>query len=381
MDPKLTEEGWKAIVAKNRLKDKDLQKALFSYWALEDDDFDWRLKWLDKIATLAAALKKNKEVAGLPEVVKYLTQMAAAADAEEGDVTKAKALAAKTQATNQKKTDAEAKKGGADEDGADDEIEEEGEYEEILMAAFKKLKGAKDISFEFIVCDAKPHCGLMLARKITPKHKEQLTKVTGSKRFLHLGTCRVVDGKFNFATENASPGLAKKLQDSIKNYTGKKLPIVVGDESTEDEDEGTPEAIAPPKLPKPELASAPEVWQGTRNILDNNIKALKKAIQAQCANEEPDFVEAIEDNMEKLDTILEKLDNRLSDSLAKASAIQDAAARKAELKNSKAILSEYINYVKSEPLIAHLDANPFGVKTNLKAVLTGSLTHMAQAIG
>jgi hypothetical protein len=27
------------------------------------------------------------------------------------------------------------------------------------------------------------------------------------------------------------------------------------------------------------------------------------------------------------------------------------------------------------------DANPFGVKTNLRAVLTGSLTHMAQAIG
>jgi hypothetical protein len=32
-------------------------------------------------------------------------------------------------------------------------------------------------------------------------------------------------------------------------------------------------------------------------------------------------------------------------------------------------------------LIEHIDANPFGVKTNLKAVLTNSLTHMAKAIG
>jgi len=31
-------------------------------------------------------------------------------------------------------------------------------------------------------------------------------------------------------------------------------------------------------------------------------------------------------------------------------------------------------------LIAHIDKNPFGVETNLKKVLTDSLTHMAQSI-
>src|SRR5256885_14449935 len=34
------------------------------------------------------------------------------------------------------------------------------------------------------------------------------------------------------------PGLAKKLQDSIKNFTGKKLPIRVGTETAGDEEEG-----------------------------------------------------------------------------------------------------------------------------------------------
>jgi hypothetical protein len=47
---------------------------------------------------------------------------------------------------------------------------------------------------------------------------------------------------------------------------------------------------------------------------------------------------------------------------------------------SKAILFDYINYVKSEPLIAHIDSNPLGIQTNLKQVLADSLKHMAQAI-
>jgi len=47
-----------------------------------------------------------------------------------------------------------------------------------------------------------------------------------------------------------------------------------------------------------------------------------------------------------------KLDARLADALAKANAAKDDATRKAELKNCKVILTEAIQYVKSEPLIA-----------------------------
>ena len=58
MDPKiLTEDGWKAIVQKFKLEDKDLQKTLFFYETLEDDDFDFRIKALGKISSLAAGLK------------------------------------------------------------------------------------------------------------------------------------------------------------------------------------------------------------------------------------------------------------------------------------------------------------------------------------
>jgi hypothetical protein len=66
--------------------------------------------------------------------------------------------------------------------------------------------------------------------------------------------------------------------------------------------------------------------------------------------------------------------------MAKADAAKDDAARRMELKKAKGILAEYINHVKSEPLIAHVDSNPW-VKINLRKTLVDTITHMAQAIG
>jgi hypothetical protein len=85
--------------------------------------------------------------------------------------------------------------------------------------------------------------------------------------------------------------------------------------------------------------------------------------------------------LQKLDRILGKLDRRLADSLANAAATREPAGRREALQESKAILAEYIRYVSSEPLIDHLDSNPFGVKTELKATLSSSLTKLARAIG
>jgi hypothetical protein len=104
-------------------------------------------------------------------------------------------------------------------------------------------------------------------------------------------------------------------------------------------------------------------------------------VRAQYADQHPDLLREIDQNMTKLDGILDNLDQKLADSLAKAHGAANPDAKANELKNAKTILAGYIKYVKSEPLIAHIDANPFGVKTDLKKTLTESLTHMAQAIG
>jgi hypothetical protein len=117
-----------------------------------------------------------------------------------------------------------------------------------------------------------------------------------------------------------------------------------------------------------------------RDIVDKNIKELKKAVKGHYAHEHPDLITDIEKNLGKLDGITDKLDHRIADSLKKAHAAKDDAARKAELKIAKAILAEYIGYVKSEPLIAHVDANPW-VKIDLKKTVVDHITHMAQAIG
>jgi len=125
---------------------------------------------------------------------------------------------------------------------------------------------------------------------------------------------------------------------------------------------------------------APQVWNQTRKTIETNIDNLKKAIQKEYAKSNPKLITEIDKSLTKLDGVLGKLDTSLEDSLKKAVAAQGDAARKAELQNAKAILVKYIGYVKSEPLIAHMDKNPFGVQTNIKQTLTESLTHMAKAI-
>jgi hypothetical protein len=387
MDPKLlTEDRWKAVAQKYKVKDKDLQRALLVYETLDDEEYDDRLKELANLNRLASNLKKSREIAAQPEVVKYLADLVNTLQVVFRDVTKAKATTEKMEATA-RKNDAAAKEVEEDEDSEDEE--EASDYPKRLLQAFAKLKGAKDLSFQFLVCDAKPHPIVMVAKRITPQHKEEITgMVEGSKRFLKVGTCAFQAGKYNFVMDEPMSGLARRLQASIKNYTGKKLPIVVGDESVLEEDAeetatktANTAGAAAAKLPRPELAKAPQVWRGTRDILEKNLTALRQAIKTKYGSEDPGFREEIDKNIEKLDVIIEKLDDRLADSLAKAYASKDDLERNSELKNSKAILAQYINYVRSEPLIAHIDANPFGVKTNLKAVITGSLTHLAQAIG
>jgi hypothetical protein len=73
VDPKLrTQNGWKAIVQKFKIKDHGLQKALVTYEAFDDDAPDDRLKALANMIQLAVSLMKVKEVAAIPAAAKYL---------------------------------------------------------------------------------------------------------------------------------------------------------------------------------------------------------------------------------------------------------------------------------------------------------------------
>jgi len=375
MDQKLlSESNWKAIAQKSKIKDNGLQRALADYCKLEEDAHDDLIEALEEVKKRALALKNSKEAAAAPEAVKYLAGMVGAAESEQHEVAKAKAAAQK-QGGNQRKGEAQ---------------EEQGQYGDKLNASLQKLKGAKDLAFEFLLCDAKPYCGLTVAKKITPGHKEELSTITGgSKHFFPIGTCRFTEGHFVFELEQPPSGLARKIQDCIKNFTGKKLPIVAGSEkadedpanSTTGQANSAAEAQAAPAAApvKAALEKVPQLWQQMCQEIEAKISQLKSSVLKDLADQGPEVLNGITG---RLDQFLGHLDPRLTESLKKASASQDAAARQAELKNARTILADCIKYVKSEDeLLVHIDANPFGVKTDLKQTLSDKFKQMAQVIG
>jgi peptidoglycan hydrolase-like protein with peptidoglycan-binding domain len=135
-----------------------------------------------------------------------------------------------------------------------------------------------------------------------------------------------------------------------------------------------------PDLGEPVLKHAPLVWHGTRDVLDHNISELKRAIRQEYADENPRLLAEIEQNVQRVDVILEKLDDRLAHALERANGAREAKARKVEIDNAKAIMADYVGFIKGEPLIDHIDKNPFGVDTQLRKSITDSLKHVAKAM-
>jgi len=514
MDPKiLTEAAWKAHVIKFKLKDNGLQKALAAFEKLDDKAHEELAQAAALISKLAASMQKVKEAAANATVLKHLKDVTAAADADRKN---AEADAKKQAGADKQKEKDDKDKGDDDKDDKGDKDDKDdkemGDFKAQLTAALAKLKGSKDLSFEFVVCEAKPVWGVHIARKITPKHKEDVTKATGGKHFLKPGTCHFEQGKLVLALEDKVSGLAQKIQAALKSFTGKKYGVKVGDESAggDDDDTGTaqqkpagaasggpstgsqpadagassqptagaagqtggasaskgfsitasvgqggknkpddvtstqtalnklakaglkvdgkcgpttiaaikafqkslgmkkldglvevgrgtarglaglikpgpapapPAPAAPPTLGKASLDKAPDVWHSTRGLITKNIGELKKGVNQHYAQEHPDLVKTINENMKKLDRIVDMLGTDVADALAKAKSATNPTAKKAALDAAKKVLVGKITYVKSEKLITHIDSNPFGVNTNLKKILTDSLTHMAQAIG
>ena len=242
MDPKLlTESGWKTVAQKSKVKDNGLQKALAAYENLEEDDYDARLKAIATVAQLAATLKKTKDVTPLPDVAKYLTNVGASADAEKVALTKEKALAAKTAVQAQKKAEA---KGGEDEEEEEDEAADSATK---LKNALKTMRTAK-APYYFVVCDAKPY-GLVLSKKDIRKSaqaKKELAQLAGgSTRPPKSGECHFADGKYVFDMEKPPAGLPRILQKWVKDSTGLGIKVMVGTESSDDEEAPAQDATAP----------------------------------------------------------------------------------------------------------------------------------------
>ena len=158
------------------------------------------------------------------------------------------------------------------------------------------------------------------------------------------------------------------------------LPAPTTSPRTSTDGKGTAGAAAAAGPKSERLAQAAANWRDVHTQADKRIDTLKKAIQAHYAGGHPQFLQEIEKGVGKLDDVLANVDHSLADVMASAAQADDAA-RKTELENAKAMLTRYIGYVAKESLIAHMDQNPFGVKMDLKALLSTGLREAAKAIG
>ena len=138
---------------------------------------------------------------------------------------------------------------------------------------------------------------------------------------------------------------------------------------------------APPTGQNEKLAQAAEAWRKTHRQADERVAALKAAIKAQCAGSPAPLLQGLDQGLAKLDGVLGTVDGRLADALDRATAMTDDVARQSELRSAKAIVTQYLNHLKAEPLVAHMDTNPFGVRTGLKSMLVKALTQVAKAVG
>ena len=410
MDPKiLTEGGLKTLLSKHKLKDNGLQKALATYDKLDDDAHDDCLETITQIGKLAATLKKAKDVAANKSVADYLDDLMDAFDTEEKDVTKAKAASAKTDAADQKKKEKEEKEKEDEEDDDEDEEEEEGEYADRLLTAFKKLRSMAGQPMKYVVCEARPFCGLMIGRRISPKHKQELTELTGgSKKFLKIGECHFEDGTYIFTSEQSVPGLARRLQKSVKNHTGKKFKFAHGGETVAEDDEAEDlppseaearKPAAPGEAPAPEPTAPPTAQQ--MEALEDRRRAFKKARAAwvMVKTQAEEDLEKVKDGAHEhyladpaqfpkvvqgckdIDAIMDNLDDELRDTLDKyASTPLKNQAKLRELGTAASeILDRYCKYVEGNPLMKAIDMKEFADVT-IHAPVMKALTDLRKAL-
>jgi hypothetical protein len=205
-----------------------------------------------------------------------------------------------------------------------------------------------------------------------------LKDLKGSKKLVASGLCSLQAGKLSLVAKSGKVdyGSLKSQTALFKDLLGKEIliPPPGGAVGQNPADAKTPAN----KPPDPEVAQrhvkmteAALHWTGTRTAVDSKINQLKQAVKAHYSKH-PAALKEIDKIIVKIDTTLGKLDRRLTDSL-KAVTTASPAAHEAELRKTRAILAEYKKVVQSDPLIDHIDKNPFRVKTNLKVTLMDSL--------
>ena len=238
----LSDRGWKEIASDNKVKDNGLQKALEKLPKIDDEAHDDATKALSEVSKLAQALKKDRAVAAMAEVVKYLGSMLDAAE----DALK---LVEKDQAAHEKKqkaqaaADARKKKDEEDAEAEGEDDEEDDETSELLTTKFKPLLKLvqKGNTLQTLVAKSGKKVVIMLSRKPIPPARRRILSeaLGGGSTKYYPGTCSLEAGVVTFHLSAEVAGLTKLVKLALLEQSGIRINKVVcrGEDGEDNEDD------------------------------------------------------------------------------------------------------------------------------------------------
>jgi hypothetical protein len=238
----LSDRGWKEVASDNKVKDNGLQKALEKLPKIDDEAHDDATKALSEVSKLAQALKKDRAVAAMAEVVKYLGSMLDAAE----DALK---LVEKDQAAQEKKqkaqaaADARKKKDEEDAEAEGEDDEEDDETSELLTTKFKPLLKLvqKGNRLYTLVAKAGKKVVIMLSRKPIPPARRRILAeaLGGGSTKYYPGTCSLEAGVVTFHLSAEVAGLTKLVKLALLEQSGIRINKVVcrGEDGEDNEDD------------------------------------------------------------------------------------------------------------------------------------------------
>ncbi|HWE72384.1 MAG TPA: hypothetical protein VG328_04435 [Stellaceae bacterium] len=137
------------------------------------------------------------------------------------------------------------------------------------------------------------------------------------------------------------------------------------DEKAED-DEKAPIAakggapLTPEKLAT--LQKLPQLYRGTHAAVTKQFDSLKSAIRQTYASEAPELIAEIDKGLGQIDKAIDGFDHSIAEEMEKAHAAKDEATRRAHLEKCQALHTKNIHFLASNPMLKHIEANPFGVQ-------------------
>ncbi|MGF1583163.1 MAG: hypothetical protein ACFCD0_27900 [Gemmataceae bacterium] len=192
----LTVSKWNNVKKKNDVKDTTVEKALKAFDEAEKkkDDYDSQLDALKKIEDVADKLKRSSK--DKKDVTKFLEAMVSEAQKRKKNVETLKKA-------NDKKTEEE---------------DDDGDVRKLLGRV--RNNGTKRV-LQFMICKKGDKKGVVLAKRITQKHRTELKKKVGDGGQFARGDCAFEDGKFAFIMKKAVSGMARTIKKALAVETGK----------------------------------------------------------------------------------------------------------------------------------------------------------------